>query len=75
MMKLCFHADPEPVEDYFPLAYEKGFKWVELSCNNPSNFLDKFNNNRISTIRALKDCYDLRYGVHTPSFVNTAEWV
>jgi len=72
-MKLCFNAGPEPVESYFALAHEKGFKWVELSCNNPSNFLDKFNDDRISKIRALKDQYGLRYGLHSPSFVNAAE--
>lgn len=72
-MKLCFNTGPEPVENYFSFAHEKGFKWVELSCNSPINFLDQFDNDRISKIRALKDQYGLRYGLHTPSFVNTAE--
>lgn len=61
------------MENYFSLAHEKGFKWVELSCNNPSNFLDKFSPERISSIRTLKDRYGLRYGIHSPSFVNAAE--
>ena len=72
-MKLCFNTGPDPVEDYFAFAHEKGFKWVELSCNSPINFLDKFDNDRISKVRALKDQYGLRYGLHTPSYVNTAE--
>ncbi|MBW2440972.1 MAG: sugar phosphate isomerase/epimerase [Deltaproteobacteria bacterium] len=72
-MKLCFNTGPEPVENYFSFAHEKGFKWVELSCNSPLNFLDKFDDKRISKIREMKDQYGLRYGLHTPSYVNTAE--
>jgi sugar phosphate isomerase/epimerase len=67
------NTGPEPVESYFPFAHEKGFKWVELSCNNPDNFLDKFDNTRIAKIRDLKEQYDLRYGLHSASYVNAAE--
>ncbi len=72
-MKICLNTGPEPVENYFSFAHENGCKWVELSCNNPSNFLDKFDNTRIAKIREMKDHYGLRYGLHTASFVNTAE--
>ena len=72
-MKVCLNTGPEPVENYFSFAHETGYKFVELSCNNPSNFLDKFDNNRITKIRELKDHYGLRYGLHSASFVNTAE--
>ena len=41
-MKLCFNAGPDPLEEYFPFAHENGFPWMELSCNNTQNFLDKF---------------------------------
>ena len=72
-MKLCFNAGPEPLEEYFPFAEENGFPWMELSCNNPSNFLDKFNADRITNIKKLRDQYGLRYGLHSASFVNSAE--
>ena len=72
-MKICFNAGPDPLEDYFPFAHESGFKWMELSCNNPSNFLDKFNPERNAGLKRLRDQYGLRYGLHSASFVNTAE--
>jgi len=72
-LKLCFNVAPEPFENYFEFAHESGFKWMELSCNNPNNFLDKFNPERISNIKKLRDRYGLRYGLHSASFVNTAE--
>ena len=72
-MKVCLNTGPEPVENYFSFAHENGYKWVELSCNNPSNFLDKFNPDRIAKIREMRDQYGLRYGLHTASLVKTAE--
>ncbi len=72
-MKLCFNAGPEPLEEYFSFAHENGFPWMELSCNNPKNFLDKFDDKRISNIKKLRDQYGLRYGLHSASFVNSAE--
>jgi len=72
-MKLCFNAGPNPLEEYFPFAHENGFPWIELSCNNPENFLDKFNPDRIAGIKKLRDTYGLRYGLHSASFVNSAE--
>lgn len=72
-MKLCFNAGPEPMEEYFPFAHENGFPWMELSCNNPNNFLNKWNPERIDAIKRLRDKYGLRYGLHSASFVNAAE--
>jgi sugar phosphate isomerase/epimerase len=72
-MKLCFNAAPEPVEEYFPFAHENGFPWIELSCNNPKNFLPTFDAKRISNIKKLRDTYGIRYGLHSASFVNSAE--
>lgn len=72
-MKLCFNAGPEPMEEYFPFAHENGFPWMELSCNNPNNFLNKWNSERINNVKRLRDKYGLRYGLHSASFVNTAE--
>ena len=72
-MKICFNAGPDPLEDYFSFAHENGFPWMELSCNNPKNFLDKFDDKRVSNIKKLRDQYGLRYGLHSASFVNSAE--
>lgn len=72
-MKLCFNAGPEPIEEYFPFAHENGFKWMELSCNNPNNFLHKWTPDRVNGIKRLRDKYNLQYGLHSASFVNAAE--
>jgi sugar phosphate isomerase/epimerase len=72
-MKLCFNAGPERVEEYFPFAHKNGFPWIELSCNNPKNFLSTFTAERISNIKRLRDTYHLRYGLHSASYVNSAE--
>jgi sugar phosphate isomerase/epimerase len=72
-MKLCFNAGPQPVEEYFSFAKENGFPWIELSCNNPNNFLDKWNPARISGIRRLRDQTGVKIGLHSASFVNAAE--
>jgi len=72
-MKLCFNAGPDPLEEYFPFAHDSGFPWMELSCNNPNNFLDKFTPQRIDYLKKLRDKYGLRYGLHSASFVNSGE--
>jgi len=72
-MKLCFNAGPQPIEAYFPFAKENGFPWMELGCNNPNNFLDKWTPARISGIRKLRDEAGVKYGLHSASFVNAAE--
>lgn len=72
-MKLCFNAGPEPMEQYFEFAHQNGFPWMELSCNNPNNFLDTWSPERIDGIKRLRDTYGLRYGLHSASFVNAAE--
>ena len=64
-MKLCFSAKPQPMEEYFSFAKENGFPWIELSCNNPSNFLDKWTPARISSIKKLRDQADVKYGLHS----------
>jgi len=72
-MKLCFNAGPQPLEEYFPFAKENGFPWIELSCNDPNNFLDKWTPARISGIKKLRDQTGVQYGLHSASFVNAAE--
>ncbi len=72
-MKLCFNAGPEPMEEYFSFAQESGFPWMELSCNNPNNFLNTWDSKRIDNIKRLRDKSGVRYGLHSASFVNAAE--
>ena len=72
-MKLCFNAGPQPIEEYFSFAKENGFPWIELSCNNPNNFLDKWTPARVSGIKKLRDQAGVKYGLHSASFVNAAE--
>lgn len=72
-MKLCFNAGPQPIEEYFAFAKENGFPWIEMSCNNPNNFLDKWNPERISGVKKLRVQAGVRYGLHSASFVNAAE--
>lgn len=72
-MKLCFNAGPQPLEEYFAFAKENGFPWIELSCNNPNNFLDQWTPARIDGIKRLRDQAGVRYGLHSASFVNAAE--
>ena len=50
-MKLCFNAGPQPIEEYFSFARENGFPWIELSCNNPNNFLDTWTPARVSAVK------------------------
>jgi len=61
------------MEEYFSFAKENGFPWIELSCNNPNNFLDKWTPARVSGIRKLRDKAGVKYGLHSASFVNAAE--
>jgi sugar phosphate isomerase/epimerase len=72
-MKLCFNAGPRPMEEYFAFARENGFPWMELSCNNPNNFLDKWTPERIRDVKRRRDEAGVRYGLHSASFVNAAE--
>jgi sugar phosphate isomerase/epimerase len=72
-MKLCFNAGPQPIEEYFSFAKENGFPWIEMSCNNPHNFLDQWTPARISAVRKLRDQAGVRCGLHSASFVNAAE--
>jgi sugar phosphate isomerase/epimerase len=72
-MKLCFNAGPQPMEEYFSFAKENGFPWIELSCNNPKNFLDTWTPARVGGIKKLRDKAGVKYGLHSASFVNAAE--
>jgi sugar phosphate isomerase/epimerase len=68
-----FAASSGPVERYFPLARRLGLGWLEFSCQNPVNFPQTFDRARIRRVRALVEGSGIRCGLHSASFVNTAE--
>jgi sugar phosphate isomerase/epimerase len=61
------------VERYFPLAQRHHVSWLEFGCQNPVNFPQTFDPKRVRRIRRLMDRSGIRCGVHSASFVNTAE--
>jgi sugar phosphate isomerase/epimerase len=71
--RIGFAASSGPVERYFPLARRLGIGWLELACQNPVNFPHTFDRARIRRVRALVDRSGVRCGLHSASFVNTAE--
>jgi sugar phosphate isomerase/epimerase len=71
--QIGFAASSGPVERYFPLARRHGVAWLEFSCQNPVNFPQTFDRARIRRVRALVERSGIRCGVHSASFVNTAE--
>ncbi len=72
-MEIGFTASPKPVEEYFKFAAENGFPRLDLGCSAPSNFPHTFTEERIGRVKALGRRYGIKYGLHTASYVNTAE--
>jgi sugar phosphate isomerase/epimerase len=66
-------ASSGPVERYFPIARRHHVGWLELSCQNPVNFPHTFDRARVRRLRSLMERSEIRCGVHSASFVNTAE--
>lgn len=71
--QIGFAASSGPVERYFPLALRHGVSWLEFACQNPVNFSHTFDRARIRRVRRLMDRSGVRCGLHSASFVNTAE--
>ncbi len=71
--QIGFAASSGPVERYFPLARRHGVAWLEFSCQSPVNFPQTFDRARVRRVRALVDRTGIRCGLHSASFVNTAE--
>ena len=71
--QIGFSASSGPVERYFPLARRLGVRWLELACQNPVNFPQTFDRPRIRRVRRLAERTGIRCGLHSASFVNTAE--
>lgn len=71
--QIGFAASSGPVERYFPLAQRHRVGWLEFSCQNPVNFPQTFDRARIRRVRRLVETSGIRCGLHSASFVNTAE--
>ncbi|HWP34435.1 MAG TPA: sugar phosphate isomerase/epimerase family protein, partial [Thermodesulfobacteriota bacterium] len=71
--QIGFAASSGPVERYFPLARRLGLGWLEYGCQHPANFPQTFDRARIRRVRALAARVGIRAGLHSASFVNTAE--
>jgi protein FrlC len=72
-MKISLPAGPKGVENYLELARNHGFKWIDISGSSPENFPETFDSTRMKNLRAKLDDYGLGCGIHTASYVNTAE--
>ncbi len=72
-MDIGFTAGPKPVEEYFKFASENGFHRLDLGCSAPINFPHMFNEERIQKVKDLGKEWRIKYGLHTSSYVNTAE--
>jgi len=72
-MEIGFTAGPKPVEYYFRFAADNGFKRMDLGCSEPVNFPQTFTKERIQSVKELGKTWGVRYGLHTASYVNTAE--
>jgi sugar phosphate isomerase/epimerase len=72
-MEIGFTASPKPVEEYFSFASEYGFPRLDLGCSAPANFPHTFTGERIRGVRELGKSLGIKYGLHTASYVNTAE--
>jgi sugar phosphate isomerase/epimerase len=71
--QIGFAASSGPVERYFPIARRHRVGWLEFSCQNPVNFPQAFDRARMRRVRALVERSRIRCGLHSASFVNTAE--
>jgi sugar phosphate isomerase/epimerase len=71
--QIGFAASSGPVERYFPLAQRHDVSWLEFGCQNPVNFPQTFDHERIRRIRHLMERSQIRCGLHSASFVNSAE--
>jgi len=71
--QIGFAASSGPVERYFPLAQQHHVSWLEFGCQNPVNFPQTFDRERIRRVRRLVERSEIRCGLHSASFVNSAE--
>jgi sugar phosphate isomerase/epimerase len=72
-MKIALPAGPKAAENYLEMARDHGFDWIDIGGPSPDNFPETFNSARIKNLRAKLEEYGLGCGIHTASYVNTAE--
>lgn len=72
-MDIGFSASPNPSEEYFKFAFDNGFDRIDLGCSAPSNFPHTYTKDRIKRVKELGKKYNIPYGLHSASYVNTAE--
>jgi sugar phosphate isomerase/epimerase len=72
-MKISLPMGPKGVENYLELARDHGFKWIDISGSSPENFPETFDPVRMKNLRIKLEEYGLGCGIHTASYVNTAE--
>jgi sugar phosphate isomerase/epimerase len=72
-VKISLPAGPKGVENYLDLARDHGFKWIDISGSSPENFPETFDPVRMKNLRIKLEEYGLGCGIHTASYVNTAE--
>jgi sugar phosphate isomerase/epimerase len=72
-MKISLPAGPKGVENYLELARNNGFDWIDISGSSPENFPETFDPVRMKNLRIKLEENGLGCGIHTASYVNTAE--
>ena len=72
-MKISLPAGPKGLENYLDTARHHGFPWVDISGSSPENFPETFDSARKNNLRARLEEYGLGCGIHTASYVNSAE--
>ncbi len=72
-MKISLPAGPKGVENYLELARNHGFKWIDISGSSPDNFPETFDPVRMNNLRTKLEGFGLGCGIHTASYVNTAD--
>jgi len=72
-MKIALPAGSQAAENYLEMAKENGFDWFDIGGASPLNFPEAFNPGRVKDLRAKLEEYGLGCGIHTASYVNTAE--
>ena len=72
-MKIALPAGPKAAENYLEMAKQNGFDWIDIGGPSPENFPEAFNPDRVKNLRARMEECGLGCGIHTASYVNTAE--
>jgi len=72
-LKIALPAGPKVAENYLEMARDYGLDWIDISGSSPGNFPENFDPARVKALRSRLEEYILGCGIHTASYVNTAE--